>query len=127
MQTAHAKPHLFGATAFIGEAAVGVFELPMHLGGCTGEGYFDVSGLVGGDEGSKAFRAGFEDTAFIFPAGFFAVFVAQVDVYAGEVRVEPLQELVDVGSDGIGEFGVHRDRAIAVDLNLHGHSFTAAI
>jgi hypothetical protein len=30
-----------------------------------------------------------------------------------------LQEVVDIGSDGVGELGVHRDIVIAVDLNLH--------
>jgi hypothetical protein len=33
-----------------------------------------------------------------------------------------MKDVDDVGSDGIGEVVVHRDRAVAVDLNLHGLS-----
>ena len=42
VQLAYALPHLFGAAAFVGEAAVGGFEVPVHLGGSSGEGVFDV-------------------------------------------------------------------------------------
>ena len=65
------------------------------------------------------FGASFENAAFVFWAGFFYVFTGQVDFDPGEIGVEALEEVVDIGPDGIGEFGVHGDVAIAVDLNLH--------
>jgi len=54
-----------------------------------------------------AFGAGFEDTAFIFRAGLFNVFAGQVDFNPSEIGVKSLQEVVDIGSDGIGELTVH--------------------
>ena len=120
MQTADSKLHFFSAAPFVGEAAVGGFEMSVHFGGGSGEGVFDVGCLVGHDEGGMTFGASFENTAFIFRAGFFDVFAGQVNFDPGEVGIEAIKDVEDVGSDGIGELVVHRDRIVAVDLNLHG-------
>jgi hypothetical protein len=78
-----------------------------------------------------AFGAGFEEAAFVsglglgsgfLGSGLFVGFPGQVDLDAGEVGVESVKDVEDVGSDGIGELVVHRDRAVTVDLNLHGLS-----
>jgi hypothetical protein len=99
--------------------------------GGSGEGCVDVGGFGRDDEGAMAFGAGFEEAAFVsgfglgsgFPgAGLFVGFPSEVDLDAGEVGVESVKDVEDVGSDGIGELVVHRDRAVTVDLNLHGLS-----
>ena len=95
-----------------GEAAVGGFQVPVHFDGGTGERIFDVGGFVGHDEGLMTFGAGFEDAAFsfgtgLFRPGFFQVFAGQVNFNTGEVGVESLEEVVDIGSDRVGELAVH--------------------
>src|SRR5437660_1375906 len=72
----------------------------------------DVGGFVGHDEGLMTFGAGFEDAAFsfgtgLFRPGFFQVFAGQVNFNTGEVGVESLEEVVDIGSDRVGELAVH--------------------
>jgi hypothetical protein len=117
-----ASLHPLLAPTFIGQTAIGGFELAVHFGGCSREGIFDVGGFVGNDEWLMTFCAGFEDASFALWAWFFGAFVAgEVNLDAGEEGIESLKEVVDIGSDSIGEFGVHRDIVIAVDLNLHEH------
>jgi len=121
MQGREAAFHLVFAATLVGEAAVGGFQLAVHLCGGAGEGVFDVGGFVGDDEGGVTFGAGFEHATFVFRAGLFDVFAGEVNFDSSKVWVESLQEAVDIGSDGVGEFGVHRDIVVAVDLNLHEH------
>ena len=107
-QPGDAPFHVWFAAALVGEAAIGAFEMPVHLGGGASEGGFDIGGLVGDNERAMTFGAGFEHTAFALWAGLFGAFVAgEVYLDAGEVGVETLQEVVDIGSDGVGELGVH--------------------
>lgn len=107
LQAGNASFHLLFAAAFVREAAVGVFELSVHFGGGTGEGILDVRGFVGDDEGLMTFGSGFEHAALVFWTGFSDVFAGQVNFDPGEVGVESLQEVVDIGPDGVGEPVVH--------------------
>ena len=71
--------HFVFATTLVGEAAVGGFELAVHLVGGAGEGVFDISGFVGDDEGCATFSASFEHAAFVCGAGLLDVFAGQVN------------------------------------------------
>jgi len=95
------------AAAFVAEAAVGGFEKTMQLGGGPGEGGVDVGGLGGDDEGAVAFGTGLEQAAFVSGAGLFVGFAGEVNFDAGEIRVESMKDVDDVGSDGIGELVLH--------------------
>lgn len=53
------------------------------------------------------FWAGFEETAFVPGALVRVGFTGKVNFNAGEVGFEPLQDIRDVGCDGIGECVVH--------------------
>jgi hypothetical protein len=123
-ETVDAPFHFFGAAAFVGEATEGVVEETMHLFGGNGKCGVDVGGFAGGYEGPMVLGADFEQAAsFDWAAvGCAKVFAGQVYVDAREVGLESLEDVVDVGADGVGEAVLHCDGAVAVDLNLHGFS-----
>ena len=123
-ETVEAPFHFSGATAFVGEAAEGVVEETMHLFGGNGKCGVDVGGFAGCHEGSTALGSNFEQAAgFDWAAvGCAKVFAGQVYVDAREVGLESLEDVVDVGADGVGEVVLHCDGVVAVDLNLHGVS-----
>jgi hypothetical protein len=114
--------HFFCATAFVGEAAEGVFKEAVHLSGGCGEGGIDVVGVAGGDEGAVVFGTDLEETARLDGSAVrgASVFAGEVYVNAREVGFESLEDVVDVGANGVGEIVVHGDGVVAVDLNLHG-------
>src|ERR1700733_5858568 len=111
------------APTLVAETAIGVFEVPVEFGCGPGEGGFDIGGLSRDDEGGVVFWTGLEETAFVSWSGLFVGFAGEGDFDASQIRIESMKDVDDVGSDGIGELVVHRDRVVAVDLNLHGLSF----
>ena len=115
---------MFAAT-LVSKTSVGGFKEAVEFGGSSGEGTVDVGGCGGGDQDLVVAGTGFEDATFVsrtVEAGFVCL-SCEVDFDAGEIGVEAAKDVEDVGSDGIGELVVHRDRAVTVDLNLHGLSF----
>jgi hypothetical protein len=123
-ETVDAPFHFSGAAAFVGEAAEGVVEEAMHLLGGDGKCSVYVGGFAGCYERPVVLRANFKQAAgFDWAAvGRAKVFAGQVHVDAREVGLESLEDVVDVGADGVGEAVLHCDGVVAVDLNLHGVS-----
>jgi hypothetical protein len=69
------------------------------------------------------FGSGLEKTAFVPKAGLVAVFVAEMDLNASEMRFEPVENTVKICFDQTGDLCVHKYVLIAIDLNLHSFSF----
>ena len=88
VQAGNAFLHLLFAAALVCEAAVGGFELPVHLVGGTGEGILDVRGFVGGDEGLVSFGAGFEGVVYL--KIFSAAYCNSMMVLASTIRPSPI-------------------------------------
>jgi hypothetical protein len=101
--TIEAQVHFFGAAAFVGETAEGVFEDAVHLAGGRGEGGVDVGGFAGCYQGSTVLGPDFEHAAFFDWAAVrgAVVFAGEVYIDAREVGFETLEDVVDVRADGV--------------------------
>src|ERR1700758_4490413 len=100
------QAHFSGSAAFVGQAAVGVFEKALHFGGGAGEGLVDIEGILGGYERSMVFWAGFKKTAFLDRSArciFSVGFAGEMNIDADEVWFESPKNIADVGPDGIGK------------------------
>jgi hypothetical protein len=106
------------------EATVSGFKESLHFAGSARDCSLDVCRVVGDGEGMAIFRPGLEKTAFVPKAGLVAVFVAEMNLNASEMRFESVEDAVKIGFDQAGELCVHEYVLIAIDLNLHSFSFS---
>jgi hypothetical protein len=104
---------------FVFNATEGGYEKALHLVRGSGDSAMEVGGVIGDGKGLMMFRPSFDETAFVLRSGFVAVFIREVDFYAGEFVFISVQDAVKIGFDQVGEFFVHGDVLVAADLNLH--------
>ena len=100
-----------------------VVDQPGELVGCTTNRLVERGGVVGHRDGLAALEPRFHGAAFVARAGLAAVLVAQVDLHACHLVLEPPQGMFHGGTDVDGQRLAALDVGIGIHLDLHGCAF----